>query len=76
MGLINNYIFIISYGLYLERLSIHPDREIVRTYRQSDGISTRLDIPNTLTCQSSATNDSNRYSPPRPRYMKYFSGTA
>ena len=36
---------------------MHPDRVIVHMYRQSDGLYMRLDYPNTLTSQSSGTND-------------------
>ena len=39
---------------------MHPDRVIVRTYRHSDGISTRPNDQNTLTCQSSDTNNTPR----------------
>ena len=39
---------------------MHPDRGIVRTYRRSDSLSTRPDDHNTLTCQSSNTNDAPR----------------
>ena len=42
---------------YHERLSIYPDRGIVCTYRRSEGLSTRIDFPNTLTTQSVGTND-------------------
>ena len=36
---------------------MHPDREIVRTYRRSYGLSTVPDDHNTLTHQSADTND-------------------
>ena len=39
---------------------MHPDREIVRTNRRSDGLSTRPDDPNTLTHQSAGTNNTCR----------------
>ena len=39
---------------------MHPDRGIVRTYRQSDGLSTIPEDNNTLTHQSSDTNDTSR----------------
>ena len=42
---------------YHERLSIYPDRGIVCTYRRAEGLSTRIDFPNTLTTQSVGTND-------------------
>ena len=45
---------------------MHPDRGIVRTYRSSDGISTRLNDHNTLTSQSADTNDSTRVPFHRP----------
>ena len=35
---------------------MHPERGIVRTYRRLDGLSTRPDDQNTLTCQSADTN--------------------
>ena len=39
---------------------MHPDRGIVCTYIMSDGISTKPDDQNTLTCQSTDTNDAPR----------------
>ena len=39
---------------------MHPDRGIVRTYRQTDGLSTIPDDQNTLTHQSSDMNDAPR----------------
>ena len=39
---------------------MHPDRVIVRVYRQSDGLSTRPDEQNTLTRQYVNTNDTPR----------------
>ena len=36
---------------------MQPDIGIVRTDRQTDGLSTRSDEPNTLTCQSNGTTD-------------------
>ena len=39
---------------------MHPDRGIVLTYRRSDGLSTIPNDHNTLTCQSSNTNDTPR----------------
>ena len=39
---------------------MHPDIGIVRTYRRSDGLYTRPDKQNTLTCQSVDTNDAPR----------------
>ena len=39
---------------------MHPDRCIVRTYRWSDGLSTRPDNQNILTCQSVNTKDAPR----------------
>ena len=39
---------------------MHPYRGIVRTYRRSDGPSTRTDDQKTLTCQSADTNDAPR----------------
>ena len=39
---------------------MHLDRGIVRTYRWSDGISTRQDNHNNLNCQSSDTKDALR----------------
>ena len=47
-------------GMYLDRMFMHPDREIVHMTRRSYGIYTRPDIPNTLTHQSSGTNDTPR----------------
>ena len=39
---------------------MHLDIKIIRSYRRSDGIYTRLDDPNTLTRQSDGTNDAPR----------------
>ena len=39
---------------------MNPYRGIVHEYRQSDGLSTTLNGPNTLTCQSVATNNAPR----------------
>ena len=39
---------------------MHPEMGILSTYRQSDGLSTRLEDQNTLTNQSSNNNDSPR----------------
>ena len=39
---------------------MHPDREIGRMYRWSDGLSTRPDDLNTFTLQSSGTNNTAR----------------
>ena len=39
---------------------MHPERGIVRTYRQSDGLSMITDDQNTLTRQSPNTNDAPR----------------
>ena len=39
---------------------MHVDRGIVCTYRHSDGLCTRPDNQNTLTCQSVDTNDAHR----------------
>ena len=39
---------------------MHPDRGIVRTYRRSEGLSTRPDDSNTLTRQSVDANDAPR----------------
>ena len=47
-------------GMQQERLTVHPDRGIVRTYRHSDGLSTIPYDPNTLTPQSAVTNDAPR----------------
>ena len=44
----------------MEGLSIHLDRGIFCTHKQSDGLFTRPDGPNTLTCQSAVTNDAPR----------------
>ena len=49
---------------------MHPDRVIVLTYRQSDGISTRQDDQNTLTHQPSDINNDLRYPPSRTCYME------
>ena len=54
---------------------MHPDRGTVRTYRRSDGLSTRTNSQNTFICQSTDTNDSPRdllhgpitWNPPRTR---------
>ena len=51
---------------------MQPDRVIVCTNRHSDGISTRPDNPNNLTCQSSSTNDAPRY----PYYSTVTQNTA
>ena len=39
---------------------MHPHQGIVHTKKWSDGLYTILDEPNTLTCQSAATNDTPR----------------
>ena len=49
-----------------ERLYIYPDRRIIYLYRWSDGLSTRSYRPNTLTHQSSSTNDAPRDTPHVP----------
>ena len=49
---------------------MYPDRGIVHTYRQSDGLSTRPDGPNTLTRQSACTNDAPRYPASLPHYVE------
>ena len=43
-----------------ERLSMHPYRGIVHTDIHTDGIPTRPDGLNTLTCQFSGTKDAPR----------------
>ena len=53
-------ITLMIYGLRQERLSVHPDRGIVRTDRLSDDLSTRPDKLNTLIHQSPSTDDSLR----------------
>ena len=47
---------------------MHPYRVIVSTYRWSDSLSTIPDVLNTLTRQSTATNNAPRDTPSRPRY--------
>ena len=49
---------------------MHPDREIVRTYTWSDVVLTRPYGPNTLTRQSTATNDAPMDPPFCLRYME------
>ena len=49
---------------------MYPGRGIVRTYRLSDGLSTRLYGPNTLTLQLAATNDASRDPPYWPCYWE------
>ena len=48
------------YGLLWESLYMQPDRVIVPTYRWPDCLSTILDIPNALTCQSASTDHAPR----------------
>ena len=47
-------------GMLQECLSMHTYRGIVRTRRWSDGLSTRPDDQNTITCQSDNTNEAPR----------------
>ena len=47
-------------GMQQERLSIHPYRGIVHTYRWLDVLSTIPDDQNTLTRQSADTNNAPR----------------
>ena len=55
---------------------MHPYRGILHKYRRLDGLSTRPYDQNTLTHQSTDTNDAPRDPPPRPRYMKSCPDTA
>ena len=55
-------------GIQQEIMYMHPDIEIVRTYRQSKGLSMRPDDRNTLTCQSANRSEAPRDSASRPRY--------
>ena len=47
---------------------MYPEIGLVRTYRRSDSLSTRLDDPNTLSRQSIDMNDPPRYPPLHPGY--------
>ena len=50
---------------------MQPDIGIVRMYRRSDGLSTIIDEPNTLTHKLVGRNDAHKGPASRPRYIEY-----